>query len=76
MSQKTVCSKCKKEIVFIKMPSGKFNPCDLPKVRYESLDYNPMVVSSTGKVQRLQEAGEGFISHFSTCEYAKDFRKK
>lgn len=68
------CSGCGTEITWIKTKAGNYNPCDLPILNYSNSD-NPMVVSKSGHVGRLSELLEGYISHFSTCPNAKNFRR-
>lgn len=61
----TKCKKCGKEILFLKTKTGKLMPVD-----YESLkEYEKGLPESYLKIQKHH------ISHFSTCPYAKDFRK-
>lgn len=55
------CNKCSNPIEFVKMKSGKLMPVDPLKLK---------IVTTDGTVVTGQE------SHFSTCPYADDFRKK
>ena len=57
-----------------KTKAGNYNPCDLPLLKYSGND-NPIVVSPSGRVARLDIVDIGYISHFATCPNAKDFRR-
>ena len=54
------CKSCNKEIIWIKMKSGKAMPCDMDKV---------IVVTEDG------DTVTGYISHFATCPNANQHRK-
>jgi len=72
------CSRCKKPIRWVKLKSGKSNPCDpeLYNIQDNLIEKDLIVVNeSTGEVGKLSKLESGYISHFSTCPYAKDFRK-
>lgn len=79
-----ICSKCKKQIMWIKTKAGKNMPCDTGFVYYkEEAGGKDRIVLPNGKVvvgtiQNNPEHAHGFgyISHFATCEYEKMFRKK
>lgn len=78
------CSKCKKQIMWIKTKAGKNMPCDTGFVYYkDEAGGKDRIVLPNGKVvvgtiQNNPEHAHGFgyISHFATCEYEKMFRKK
>lgn len=55
------CRSCGADIVWIKMQSGKANPCDAARVR---------IVTADGRVV------SGYISHFATCEFADKHRRR
>lgn len=55
-----VCKKCKNPIYWIETVNGKNMPVDQTKIT---------IVTAKG------ETYTGYESHFSTCPYAKDFRK-
>lgn len=77
-----VCRKCGKQILFIRMKSGKMMPCNLQMVNYQKggkeriVTNNGEVVAGTITDDPRDSDGYGYISHFATCEYAKTFRKK
>ena len=77
------CRRCGAVIKFIKMSSGKWNPCDPEKRTIIKGEGNEVLVTEngeviTGKFASLEEGanGEGYISHFATCKYADEFRRK
>ncbi len=72
------CRGCGAEIKFIKLESGKFNPVDPELLSIQDNFINPdeMVVNKNGKTGRLKNLTEGYISHYSTCPNADDFRKR
>jgi hypothetical protein len=72
------CRGCNKEVIFIQLKSGKFNPVDPELYSIQDILVEPslIVVSKTGEVGKLSNLTEGYISHFATCLNAKDFRKK
>lgn len=55
------CKSCNREIVWIKMKSGKAMPCDPDKV---------VVVTEDG------ETVTGYTSHFATCPNANMHRRR
>lgn len=70
------CSGCGEKIKWIKIKkSEKYNPVNLPLLKYP-YEGNPIVVTESGRVAKLSEVGEGYISHFSTCEKSNSFRLK
>ena len=78
------CKSCGKRILFIRMNSGKFMPVDELFVNYK-LDSNgkdrivtPMgeVITCVSGVNVKEADGYGYISHFATCDKAKEYRKR
>lgn len=71
------CKGCKQEIKWIKSKAGKSIPVDLDLYHIQDnlVDSNLMVVSPSGEVGKLINLEQGYISHFSTCVKANDFRK-
>jgi len=59
---KTNCKKCGAQIEFIKMKSGKFMPVNVEPYK--------IVVTDGGETAR------GRTSHYATCPFAQEFRKK
>jgi hypothetical protein len=58
----TKCSRCQKEIKFLKTPNDKWMPVDVMK---------PIsIVDKNGATHR------GWLPHWFTCKYANAFRKK
>ena len=77
------CRACGAEILFITMKSGKKMPCDRKMVRCrEDESAKSTFVLPTGAVVHGVEAPDGVAdfmghrSHFETCPYADDFRRK
>ena len=78
------CSKCGKQIMWIKTKAGKNMPCNPSFVYYkEQKGGKDRIVLTNGEVavgtvQDYPEhaTGFGYISHFATCEAAQMFRKK
>ena len=77
------CKSCGKDIVWIKMESGKSMPCDPFAISFDLAhpgDKNALVlVEKNGKVARgyFNPCGDhiGYTSHFSTCPNADAHRK-
>lgn len=78
------CKACGREIVYIKMASGKTMPCNVPPVRYTgeaALQRRPdTLVTEDGRIDfgYVTEDGdrEGYVSHFATCPEAGRFRRR
>lgn len=73
------CKGCGQEIKWIKLESGKSNPVDIEKYHIQDnlIDPNMVVVNKEkGIVGKISNVESGYISHFSTCPNAKDFKKK
>lgn len=75
------CRSCGAEIIWVTMQSGKKMPCDAKAVTYRA--------DRTGKETFVTEHGltvrgtadpdgdtVGYISHFTTCPHAEQFRKR
>lgn len=78
------CKECGREIVWVRMASGKAMPCDPRPVGYvEVFAGREKIVTPSGQVVSAVEAplygdvksGVGYRSHFSTCPHAKSSRK-
>lgn len=78
------CRGCGREIVWIKTPAGKAMPCDIdPVVYWENPGGSKILVTPNGSTVRCETEGDpqeptgiGYVSHFSTCPAAGNFRKK
>lgn len=78
------CRSCGKEIIWIKMTSGKSMPCDSEKISFtlaHPSDKDALVlVEPSGKITKghFDPNGEkiGYTSHFATCPNADKHRKK
>ncbi len=80
------CKSCGADIVWIKTTSGKAMPCDAVAVKYQNNEYGKdKIVLENGEVIKASVVtlgglltpivdGEGYISHFATCPYAKYHR--
>ena len=77
------CRACGRPIKWVKMPSGKNMPCDLPEIRYNR-DENgsESFVTEQGAIVRGIPVADGetgyvgYISHFTTCPKADEFRRE
>lgn len=84
------CKSCGAPIVWIETVNGKAMPCDAEAVEYqENRKGKSQIVTEDGKVVRgdlVKNApdtllpkvvdGTGYISHFATCPYANEHRRK
>ena len=73
------CRKCGEPLIFIQSKRGRAIPCD-PDLATHVLTPGVVVVTPDGQVLRGTEESketsvQGYISHFSSCPYAEDFRK-
>lgn len=78
------CRGCGAEIIWIKTLGGKSMPCDPEQVMYwEKAKAKGKVVTPNGEVLSCEFSGDlnnatgmGYVSHWSTCPKATDFRTK
>ena len=84
------CKSCGAPIVWIETVNGKSMPCDAEAVEYqENRKGKSQIVTESGNVVRgdivanapdtlLPKVvdGTGYISHFATCPYANQHRRK
>ncbi|MBQ3063972.1 MAG: hypothetical protein IJC99_04140 [Clostridia bacterium] len=75
------CRACGRAIKWVKMPSGKNMPCDLPEIHYlRDENGSESFVTEQGAIvrgARVEQGGEvGYISHFMTCPKADTFRRE
>lgn len=78
-----ICRGCGAQIVWIPTVAGKSMPCDAKPVHYwEKPKAAGKVVTPNGEVISCEFEGDpqsatgiGYISHFSTCPQANNFRK-
>ena len=78
------CKSCGAEIIWIETVNGKKMPCDPEQVVYTAQKGGPLkIVTPNGEVLSARQeigspltTGVGYISHFSTCPYANQHRKK
>lgn len=76
------CRRCGAEIMFIRLRSGKYNPVDPCKRTIIQDGGKEVLITETGEIIRGTFAsyddganGSGYISHFSTCPFADNFRR-
>lgn len=77
------CRSCGADIIWIKMASGKMMPCNAVPIRYR-LNFASgklTLVTPDGKIARGDAdpvSGErvGYQSHFATCPYAAQHRRR
>lgn len=81
----SICRGCGARIVFIKMVSGKYMPCDLAPVYYKRnpdgpdkivLECGGQGVVIPGRITKdISEAsGAGYRPHWATCPKAENFK--
>ena len=78
------CKGCGAEIIWIGTPGGKSIPCNPEEVTYwEKPKAKGKVVTPNGEVLSCEFTGDpnkatglGYISHWSTCPCAGQFRRK
>lgn len=78
------CRGCGAEIIWIRTLAGKSIPCDpTPVIYWERAKAKGKVVTPNGEVISCDFAGDlkkatgiGYISHWSTCPEANQFRRK
>lgn len=74
------CKSCGKEIIWIKLASGKWNPCDKGRIPYKADENGKhILVTEQGDVVRcnvdITSFDYGYTSHFATCPNANAHRK-
>ena len=77
------CKGCGAEIIWIKTPYGKSHPCDPKPVIYwarqkgkgKVVTPNGEVISCEFKGEMDKATGYGYVSHWSTCPEAQQFRR-
>jgi len=78
------CRGCGAEILWIETASGKSMPCDPDPVKYwekskaagKATRPDGVTVSCEYEGDLDKATGIGYISHFSTCPQAKNFKRK
>ena len=78
------CKGCGAKIIWIGTPGGKSIPCDPEQVMYwEKAKAKGKVVTPNGEVLSCEFSGDpnkatglGYVSHWSTCPKAGQFRRK
>ena len=78
------CRGCGREIEWIKMKTGKSMPVDPERIMYwEDENGDEALVTPDGEVVKAFTTGNietatgyGYVSHFSTCPNAGDFRRR
>lgn len=84
MGNMTYCRSCGKQIMFVRMKSGKSMPVDTTYVNFKE---NPEgkdkivlpsgnVVTCDARVSPEEADGYGYISHFATCPNANRHRNR
>lgn len=81
----STCRSCGAKIHWIELESGKKMPCDPELITTDEAEPGDVLVTVTGKTIKipktdelfsLQHTEEGYVSHFSTCPQADEWRKK
>ena len=79
------CKACKAEIRFIKLKSGKAIPVNPSPAYIEDGNGKEIIITDDGRISngRLeivtsqnQFLTRGYISHFATCPFANNFRRR
>ncbi len=78
------CRSCGQMIVWVRTKSGKNMPCDSQLVTFKSetggkeriVTEQGNIISGKTGVSREEADGIGYISHFATCPYADEHRKR
>lgn len=77
------CKSCGAEIKFIKTPLGKWMPCDMIRHTFrKDMSGNEVFVTDAGDVvhgircDSFEADSVGYISHFATCPYANQHRRR
>lgn len=78
----TKCRKCGKDIEFIKLKSGKWNPVNPYLRSIKRGEGKETLITMDGEIIKgvftsMDDGadGVGYISHFATCSHAEEFRK-
>lgn len=80
----SACKYCHAEIIWIKMRSGKYMPCNTGKIPYrQSNDGNMNLVTENGNMisafpcTDMEGAeGIGYVSHYATCPGTERIRRR
>lgn len=81
----SACKACMAAIVWIKTPAGKSIPCDAtpryyiekPRVGSKKIvTPNGQVLSCEYTEDPAKATGVGYVPHWATCPYARQFRRK
>lgn len=86
----TKCRSCGANIIFITTENGRKMPCDADAVDYQdNIKGKDTIVTESGKVikgtiiKTTQGGGlvpiidgKGYVSHFATCPFAGQYRKR
>lgn len=79
------CKACGAEIVWLKLKSGKMHPCDAEGVFYKPNGGPDRIITHEGEVvsgtivehpKDTMLLLHGWSSHFATCPFADEFRRK
>lgn len=81
----STCKACGAEIIWIRLTSGKMHPCDAEEVFYKVGAGPDRIVTRDGRVvpgtivtdiTNNKTLARGYSSHFATCPFADDLRKR
>lgn len=78
----SICRKCGATIFFLKTKGGKLMPCDTKRYLFKKgagkeafiNDFGDMFIGGRGTPDDFDEVG--YLTHWGTCPYAKEFRRK
>lgn len=81
------CKACGADIEFIRLKSGKLHPCDEGYFRFREDHGTDRIVTLDGRIvagtivlhptdKEMGTLQKGMSSHFATCPFADDFRRR
>jgi hypothetical protein len=74
----STCRSCGAKIHWIELKSGKKHPCDPEEVSANECEEGDKFVTDLGEIVVVGKSSKnesGYVSHFSTCPDADDWRK-
>lgn len=74
------CKSCGRFIKWVKTVKGKSMPVDPDRIKYSEAEIGDILIDDSGntikKTAFPQPSVRGYISHFSTCPQADEWRKR
>ena len=76
----SLCRSCGSKIHWIELKSGKMHPCDLELIASSDAVDGDRFVTEEGEIvvvrDSMKQEFSGYVSHFSTCPDAENWRSK